>query len=174
MSFKKIIIGLAFILCFVFQAKAEDPFATYKYKFPEVTVRKYGTLVGIQRGKYSFIELGVEQQFKQLTLKSPRTFAWNALLEYSWDANSLGLKVGSWYKAGRMGFTFGGDVIGASDFTNYKVGVAPALGFKVIGIHALASYNFFIKKEELRYNTLHLSLRYYISRSRDYDIKNKN
>ena len=139
---------------------------------PKFSVNKYGTLVGIQRGKQSFIELGIEKQKKQIKLSDPNTIAWNSLLEYSWDANALGLKFGSWYKTGRMGLTYGLNALGTSNFTKYNFGIAPQIGFKIIGFHAMASYNLFaIQKNTFNYNTLHISIRYYISRDRDYDIK---
>jgi hypothetical protein len=134
---------------------------------PKYSMNKYGTLVGIQRGKYFNIELGVEQQRKQVKFSKPNTWAGNARFEYSWDNNSLGFKTGAWYKSGRMGFTFGGDLVGCSDFEKYNLGIAPAIGFKIIGFHAVASYNLLFFDKSFNYNTLHLSIRYFISRNRD-------
>lgn len=142
---------------------------------PKVSVNKYGTLIGLQRGLHTNIELGVEMQKKQIKLINPQTFAVNALFEYSWKPNVGGLKVGAWYKDGRMGFTYGANILVTSNFTKYNLGFAPAIGFKVIGFHGIASYNIFVKqKDTFDYNTLNLSLRYYISRDRDFKIKKKN
>ena len=132
---------------------------------PKYSVAKYGTVLGIQRGKFFNVELGIEQRRKQLKLKSPNTWALNGILEYAWETNTMGLKFGSWYKTGRTGLTYGGNLVGASNFDRFKVGIAPSIGFSIRGIHAAASYNVFLNKvDEIKYNNLHLSIRLFISR----------
>lgn len=141
---------------------------------PAYSVTKYGTLVGIQRGKYFTLELGLEQQRKELKLIKPNTFAWNALLEYAWEPNTMGLRGGVWYKTGRAALTLGADVIGTSNFEQYNIGLAPSVGFKLVGFHIIASYNAFLsEKVDFDYNTLHLSIRYFISRKRDFKRTDK-
>ena len=168
-----------FILCLslLIQANAYD-FSSFKDKkkgfLPNYSVTKYGTLIGIQRGKFFTLELGIEQQRKELKLVKPNTFSWNALLEYAWEPNTMGLRGGVWYKTGRASLTVGADVIGTSNFDQYNIGLAPAVGFKLVGFHIIASYNAFItQKVDYDYNTLHLSIRYFISRKRDFKRTDK-
>ena len=143
-----------------------------KKKKTKFSVNKYGTLIGIQRGQFFNIELGVEQQKKQIKLKNPNTIAWAFNMEYAWEPNTLGYKLGGWFKTGRMGFTYGANAVGTTNFERYNIGVAPTLGFKLIGFHLITSYNIFLnKKAEYDYNTMHVSIRYFISRQRKFSKK---
>ena len=140
-----------------------------KKKKTKFSVNKYGTLIGIQRGQFFNIELGVEQQKKQLKLQTPNTIAWAFNMEYAWDTNTLGYKLGGWFKTGRMGFTYGANALGTTNFERYNFGVAPTLGFKLIGFHLITSYNLFMNnKANYDYNVMHVSIRYFISRQRKY------
>ena len=146
---KSVLISFLFFIIF-FNAQAYD-FNLYKDKkkgfLPNYSVTKYGTLIGIQRGKFFTLELGIEQQRKELKLVKPNTFSWNALLEYAWEPNTMGLRGGVWYKTGRASLTVGADVIGTSNFDQYNIGLAPAVGFKLVGFHIIASYNAFITQK---------------------------
>jgi len=138
-----------------------------KQLFPSYSVNKYGTLIGIQRGNYFNIQLGAELQRKQIKLKNPKTIAALGLIEYAWETNTVGLKVGSYFKTGRAGFTMGANFTAISDFDNYRIGISPALGFKFIGFHGVLSYNaLFYNRDVIPYNNLHLSIRYFITRKR--------
>lgn len=157
--------------CFLGHSTPQDGIKDW---IPKYSVRKYGTLIGIQRGKFFTIEAGIEQQFKKLQLKKPTTWAWNAHLDYAWQPNTLSFKAGSWYKDGRAGFTLGGSAVGASDFEHFSAGVSPEVGIKLFGFHVLASYNvFLINPKAVETNNLHLSIRYFISRNRDIKRTNK-
>ena len=139
---------------------------------PELNTIKTGMLIGVQKGKYFGIEMGMERQWKEIKLVKPRTFAIAATGEYQFVANTLGFKAGPWVKYGRMDFTYGINATILSDFDNTKFGISPAVGFKLIGFHLLASYNITSGKEPFtEYNKLHLSLRYYISKDREFKWK---
>jgi hypothetical protein len=163
---KYILVILTFLSCL--NLKATDTLSLTKFELPKFSTNKTGTLIGIQRGSYFFIQAGVEQQRKQLRLKKPNTLAWNTLFEYTWSENALGLRVGGWFKTNRIGFTYGADLLGASDFTKYNLALTPSIGFKLVGFHALVNYNLFFFQKEFNYNQLNLSIRYFISKRREF------
>lgn len=139
---------------------------------PELRTIKTGMLVGIQKGTYFGIELGAERQWKEIKLKKPFTWAVSATGEYQFEANNLGFKAGPWFKWGRADFTYGANFTLMSDFTHYRTGISPTIGFKIIGFHIIASYNVLWGDPSLiTYNKLHLSVRYYISKERKFKWK---
>ncbi len=133
----------------------------------KISSTKTGMIIGLQKGKYTGFELGMERQWKEIKLKSPFTMAATFNMEYQFGANVIGFKGGPWMKFGRMDFTYGANATFLSDFEDNRFGVSPALGFKLLGFHAIASYNFVFGPERFsEYNKMHVSLRYYISKSR--------
>jgi hypothetical protein len=162
---------LAIIILFSSRIVAHEPPVLLR-PLPELNTVKTGLLIGIQKGKYFGLELGMERQWKEIKLKKPRTFAIAATGEYQFEANTVGFKVGPWWKFGRADFTYGINATVLSDFDNSKFGVSPAIGFKLIGFHILASYNITSGTGPYTdFNKLHLSLRYYISKSREFNWK---
>lgn len=144
---------------------------------PELKTIKTGLLLGAQKGRYFGVELGMERQWKELKLKNPFTWAIAANGEYHFGSNNFGLKAGPWFKWGRADFTYGVNLTYLSDFTHSRFGASPAIGFKLIGFHLLASCNFLFGADQFTdYNKLHLSLRYFLSKDRKFkwDKKDKN
>ncbi len=162
------------VFLFLFQTiSAHKPFNSI---LPEISVKKTGLLIGIQKGTYFGIELGMERQWKEIKLKNPKTFAIAATGEYLFEANTIGFRAGPWVKYGRLDFTYGINATMLSDFTHYKMAISPAIGFKIIGFHILASYNISTPPTASfdNYNRLHLSVRYYISKDREFKMERKN
>jgi hypothetical protein len=142
---------------------------------PELRTIKTGLLVGAQKGQYFGIELGMERQWKELKLKKPFTWAIAANGEYHLGSNNLGFKAGPWFKWGRADFTYGVNLTYLSDFEYARVGFSPAIGFKLIGFHLIASYNSLYGPDQFDdYNKLHISLRYYISKDRKFKWAKKD
>ena len=175
---KQLLIGM--LMCmFLLNVQGTEPPATFP-PIPELNTIKTGMLIGVQKGVYFGVEMGMERQWKEIKLKKPRTLAIAATGEYQFEANTIGFKAGPWVKYGRLDFTYGINATILSDFDRTKFGVSPAVGFKIIGFHLLASYNITSGKEPFTaYNKLHLSLRYYISKDREFkwkksDKKKKN
>lgn len=138
---------------------------------PEVKTIKTGLLVGAQKGRFFGVELGMERQWKELKLKKPFTWAIAANGEYHFGSNNLGFKAGPWFKWGRADFTYGVNLTYLSDFTYSRLGASPAIGFKIIGFHLLASYNFLVGSDQFTdYNKLHVSVRYYLSKDRKFKL----
>lgn len=140
----------------------------------DITTTKTGLIIGYQQGQFSGVELGMERQWKQLKLKKPRTLAVTANAEYLFQTNNLAFRAGPWVKFGRMDFTYGADLLVASDFENTRIGASPNIGFKLIGFHVLAGYNFISQRDSFNHNSLHLSIRYFLSKSRSFDIERSN
>ncbi len=136
---------------------------------PELRTIKTGLLIGVQKGEFFGIELGMERQWKELKLRKPFTWAIAANGEYHFGSNNLGFKAGPWFKWGRADFTYGVNFTYLSDFTYACVGASPSIGFKLIGFHLMASYNFLAGPDQFTdYNKLHVSLRYFISKDRKF------
>lgn len=154
---------LAVLMCGSMLANAID--------VPKLTTTKTGLLVGLQKGLFNGFEMGMERQWKQIKLVKPKTFAISVTGEYLFKANAVGLKVGPWFKLGRADFTYGVYAIVASNFNKSTVGIAPAIGFKILGFHGQVSYNIMNEQHTIEYNRLNISLRYFISKKRTFDLK---
>lgn len=165
------IVCFIFILLIPFLGKSTTPPGI----IPELRTIKTGLLIGAQKGKYFGVELGMERQWKEIKLKKPFTWAIAANGEYHFGSNHLGFKAGPWFKWGRADFTYGINFTYLSDFEYGRAGFSPSIGFKLIGFHLLASYNFLYGPSQLQdYNTLHLSLRYYLSKDRKFKWNKKD
>lgn len=140
----------------------------------KISTRKFGALLGIQRGKYTFFEMGVEKQWKTVKLIHPPTIAVKANLEYNFKYNLLGYKMGVWSKTGRVALTYGINLAYMTDFEQSKIGGGPAIGFKLLGFHLENGYNLFIGPESFTtHNTFYMSLRYFFINKRKIEINKK-
>lgn len=155
------------------QLKALDPeinrslYPLRDNKF-RVFTRSYGFLLGVQGGKYTFIEMGVESHWRKIALTKPRLLGLCANVEYNFGFNTLGYKAGIFHKVGRINFTYGLNLNYYTNFENSKVGLGPAIGFKLLGFHLLNGYNFMFGRSEFKeYNTLYVTIRYF------FPLKNK-
>ncbi len=130
--------------------------------------RNTGMILGLQKGKYTSIELGGEAHWRKISLLRPRIVGVTANMEYNFEENVVGYKAGVWAKKGRINLTYGANLSYFTDFNNrYLVGIGPSIGFRFFGFHIINGYNFFVieKKQKealpLPANTLYMSLRYY-------------
>ena len=124
--------------------------------------RNHGMIVGLQRGKYTTIEFGGEIHWRKISLSKPRLFATTANMEYNFSDNVIGYKAGVWFKRGRINLTYGANLVYFTDFDRSRFGVAPSIGFRLLGFHLVNSYNFLAGDKELdKVNTLNIALRYY-------------
>ena len=143
-------------------------------QLPKVNTSKSGILIGIQKGKYNGFEIGFEKQWKQVKLVKPKTLGFSVAGEYLFGASAFGIKAGPWVKLGRTNYTYGLNIIAASKFNKPAMGFAPAIGIKLLGFHGQVSYNFFQNTNEYDYNKLNVSLRYFISRKRNFNVNRDN
>jgi len=113
----------------------------------DIKVRKSGPYVGIQRGKYTILELGAEMQWKQL---------------------------GYWIKPSRLGLTYGGNLVMRTDFNENRVGFAPVVGYKLVGFHLQTGYHFLSRSAYFtETNGFFISLRFVLINNRDIDVDRK-
>lgn len=172
---KSSLLLLLFVVISITSVFAGDPPSkNNKVLMPELNTVKTGLLIGYQLGQYQGFELGMERQWKEIKLKKPFTFAISATGEYQLEANILGFKAGPWFKSGRADFTYGVQFVAFSDFIDTRIGFNPNIGFKIIGFHVIAGYNILVDESLFtEYNRLHLSIRYYVSKDREFKWKKK-
>ena len=130
--------------------------------------RNTGVIIGIQRGKATYIELGGEAHWRKMSLSNPHIIGATTNLEYNFGNNVLGYKGSVWMKRGRINLTYGAN---ASYFTNFgegsRFGIGPSVGFRLLGFHIINGYNFLTKDKTktdeppIEVNTLYMSFRYY-------------
>ncbi|HEX8548989.1 MAG TPA: hypothetical protein VF691_18630 [Cytophagaceae bacterium] len=136
-----------------------SPQATSKLR---LFTRSYGFIAGLQGGRLTFIEMGLESHWRKITISKPRLLGISANVEYNWGYNILGYKASIFHKVGRINFTYGLNFNYYTDFDYGKVGLGPVLGFKLFGFHLLNGYNFmFGSKEFNKYNTFYVAIRYF-------------
>lgn len=114
----------------------------FKKKWIDLTVVKSGPYVGIQRGKYTILELGAERQWKKIELKTSKTQAVHMGFNYNFKYNVLGYDIGYWIKPKRIGLTYGGNMVMRTNFDATRIGFAPVIGYKLSWLHLQTGYHF--------------------------------
>lgn len=154
--------------------------ASFNFAARKLFQKNTGMIIGLQRGKYTSIELGGEAHWRKISLIKPHIIGATANLEYNFENNIIGYKAGMWFKRGRINLTYGANV---SYFTNFRegkrVGFGPSVGFRLLGLHLVNGYNFLTKditkegERPIEVNSLYMSLRYYfpVSNSFTWDRK---
>lgn len=160
---------------------ANDPIfiaAPYQQAFTLNSQRKLyqrntGMIIGLQRGKYTSLELGGEAHWRKISLLKPHIIGATANLSYNPGRNVLGYHAGVWMKRGHINLTYGADVNYFTDFNNRRAfGIGPSVGFRFFGFDIVNGFNFLAKNNianndtkntiaPLPVNTLYMSLRYY-------------
>ncbi len=163
-SLKKI--STALICIFLFFPTILD---AQKNARPSINVLKTGPYIGIQRGRYSVLELGVERQWKKLKIKNSKTNALHTGFNYNLFENVLGYDIGFWHKEGLLGLTLGGTFSFRSDFNKTRVGFSPIIGYKIWRLHLQTGYFFLTQSSNFNNtNTLFVSLRYLLINDRKF------
>ncbi len=102
----------------------------------KLTIRKTGPFLGVEKGKYFFVNFGMEHQIQQLKLIKPRTHAMNFQLDYNFTQNVVGANVGYWMKQGRLNITYGARIRWQNDFEAHNTfGIGPNVGYKFLQAH---------------------------------------
>mgnify|MGYP006231789699 CR=1 FL=1 len=142
-----------------------------KKRLVDITVKKSGPYFGLQRGKYTVPEIGVERQWKQVRLKNPQTHAAHLGFNYNFKYNMLGYDMGYWFKTQRLGLTYGGNLFFRTNFDHSRVGFAPVIGYKFWLLHFQTGYHFMGRPpENFETNRFFVSLRIGIINERDVDF----
>jgi hypothetical protein len=137
--------------------------------------RNTGMILGLQKGKYTSIELGGEAHWRKIAFRKPHITGATANLEYDFQNHVLGYKAGLWRKTGRVNLTYGANV---SYFTNFnegnRFGFGPTVGFRLLGLHLVNGFNILTKdktsgdEKPIEVNSLYMSLRYYFPVKNDF------
>jgi len=132
-------------------------------------VRKLGPYFGLQQGRFTVGELGMEAQFKDIRLKKTKTHAVHLGFGYNTSNNVLQINAGYWHKPSRFDLTYGVDVCMRSNFTEERYGVSPVIGYKVFGFHIRAGYMLLTRSETfINTNTLFINLRFTLVNNRNF------
>lgn len=121
-----------------------------------------GLLIGYERGRNDFLQVGYEYNWKKIRLQKPVIRAVDGFVEYNFWENVLGVKAAYWQRHGRMKFTYGGHIGYFSDFNEITPSIGPSVGFRIIGFHGQAGYNILLKDTDIQANKLYLSLNFFI------------
>ncbi len=134
------------------------------------SVKKLGPYFGIQQGRYTVGEIGMEFQHKDIRLKKPKTNAFHLGLGYNIPNNALQVNGGYWHKPSRLDLTYGVDVCLRSDFDAERFGISPVVGYKIFGFHIRAGYMLLTPSETfIATNQLFINLRFTLVNNRDFD-----
>lgn len=146
-----------------------------KRRLLDLSVTKTGPYFGLQRGKYTILELGAERQWKKVRLKMPVTHAVHLGFNYNFKYNMLGYDMGYWYRPHRIGLTYGGNLFMRTNFEHTRVGFAPVVGYKIWLLHFQTGYHFMARlPENFETNRFFVSLRIGIINDRDVDFDWRN
>jgi hypothetical protein len=138
----------------------------------ELDVDKFGPYLGLQQGKFSSIEFGVEYQHKNIKWIRPTTHSVHLGFNYNFSNNLLGYDLGYWYKAGRLNLTYGANAIFRTDYTHNAIGFAPVVGSKIGQLHMQTGYNFLSRvNTSFPCNTFFMTLRFVLVQYRNFNWK---
>lgn len=123
-----------------------------------------GLLVGYERGRNDFLQVGYEYNWKKIRLRRPVIRAVDGFMEYNFWENVLGFKAAYWQRHGRAKLTYGGHAGYFSNFENSSLSIGPSVGFRILGFHGQAGYNFLLNDpdREIAANRLYLSINFFI------------
>lgn len=157
-----------------YKQSALDPLNLKQPSFKLYT-RSYGAIVGVQRGKFTFFEFGVEKHWSKVKLVHQRTYSLGANFEYNFKHNVVGYKISGWTKVGRINLTYGFNLCYFTDFHGSRYGAGPAIGFRLLGFHLINGYNFMAGTKEFQeFNKLYITIRYYFPLEKKLKFKKKN
>lgn len=138
-------------------------------------VVKSGTYVGIQSGHFYAGEIGIERQWKRSDkFLESTTNALHMGVNYAYDFYHfnpiLGYDLGFWRKENTVGLTYGLNACMRTNFDQYRLGVCPTIGLKVLQFHIQTGYHllypFNRNYTSFDTNTLFLSVRYLLVNER--------
>lgn len=139
-------------------------------------VVKSGTYIGVQSGRFYAGEVGIERQLKKSdNYLESNTSAIHFGVNYSYDFYHfnpiLGYDMGVWRKNGIAGLTYGLNACMRTNFDQYRVGICPTIGIKVLQFHIQTGY-YLLYPFNRNYasfdaNTIFLSARFLIVNKRE-------
>jgi hypothetical protein len=139
---KNLIIAFFVIVCAesgCLSQEIQNSFTNSKFdkkRLIDLRIKKTGPFIGVEKGRYLNISVGGEYQHSLLRIRKPKTHAFNFQLDYNFRQNVLGAQLGSWYKQGRLGITYGGRITWIHDLVaDHRFGISPNIGYKFLQAH---------------------------------------
>ena len=145
----------------LFGGKEEDKKKTKKER-RKIFQSTNGLLLGYEKGRNDYIQLGYGYNWKKIRLRKPVIRAVDGFVEYNFWENVIGFKAAYWQRHGRLKLTYGGHVGYFSDFEQGSLSIGPSVGFRLLGFHGQAGVNILLNNPEIAANKLYLSLSYLI------------
>ena len=142
-----------------------------KISIPTVTSKKAGPYIGFQKGKYNLIEFGGEFQYKKVKLVHPNIHGFRFGTNYDFRENVLGFDAAYWHQRARLGLTYGAVISHRTDFEESRIGLSPALGFRLLQFHLQTGYTFYSPANFDNFNTFWIALKFTLINTRDIDVK---
>ncbi|MBI1836224.1 MAG: hypothetical protein HYR91_03055 [Flavobacteriia bacterium] len=161
---------LGILIVHTFGLYAQD--GVFEMNRSKIKIKKSGPYIGIQKGKYTNLEIGLERQWKAVKLIKPVTNALHLGINYNLTNNVLGYEMGYWCKVGRLNFTYGGNLLFMTNFSQNRIGFTPVIGYKILGFHLQTGCNLLTYNKNFQnVNTFFVALKFVIINNRDVDIK---
>ena len=139
--------------------KKEEEDKKEKRKFYQSTS---GLLIGYERGRNDFFQLGYSYNWKKISLKKAVTHSADGFVEYNFWENVLGMKAAYWQRQGNLNWTYGIQGGYFTDFNQLSLSLGPSVGFRILGFHGQAGYNILLNNRDIEANRLYLSVNYLI------------
>ncbi len=169
-----LLLSLKAFLPFVIYGQKQQAFNNFKFELPKVTTQGHGIILGINQGRYTTFDAGLEKYWTNVKIIRPTTTAVSVLATASLRGTA-GITTHVWTRRSRFGPTYG---ISGGYYTDFKEGsrmaVGPTLGYRLLGAHMNLGYNIrFGDNTVPGVNGFYGSFRYYIPLKRDFSIKPK-
>jgi hypothetical protein len=158
---------LSFVFIYAFKANAQSlvPFSSELVLKNPLGLKArsgLGPVIGVERGKFTFITLGGEI-YKTYGLLKPKKITGGFQIQYNFGHNVIGYRLYSFYKRGRLGLTYGLGLNYITDFTNHRYGISPQIGYKLFNLHLYAGANLTLGSADLQnFNKLFIGLNLFI------------
>lgn len=168
-----IIVFLTFIVAFTSEAqllKKKDRLYESKLR-----VVKYGPFLGVEFGKYTNFNFGVERQWHQIKLVKPQTHAVNLQFDYNFKQRIMGAELGYWFKPSRFDLTYGARISWVTDYSYNRFGISPNVGYKILQAHLQVGVHLLTPDKNFKNtNTFYASIRYVFISNRDLKRKKRS
>lgn len=166
-----LVFGFIFLITAIFSQKKELKWRNLSDT--KINISKSGPYIGLQKGPFMNLEIGYEYQWKKVKFIKPTSNSLHSGISYNYFNNVFGYEVGYYNRTGRANFTYGINAVYLTDFVHNRFGITPVIGYKLFGFHLQAGYNLLTPLTNFKnVNGPFLSLRFFILRKRDLDIKN--
>ena len=155
-----LVFGFIFLITAIFSQKKELKWRNLRDT--KINISKSGPYIGLQKGSFMNLEIGYEYQWKKVKFIKPTSNSLHSGISYNYFNNVFGYEVGYYNRTGRTNFTYGINAVYLTDFVHNSFGITPVIGYKLLT--PLTNFK--------NVNGPFLSLRFFILRKRDLDIKN--